>query len=187
MAGRKDLGEIRRKLLERYEKIAEEVRNYTLPDLVRDKIEKTIWGFLTELGVDYPVDFDRPPPDAYVPARQGTVFLEPLGTVDGSSPPKPLDEACFTWRARDGGFLVIDHLDFIMEDPIAEEFFTITYEFDGQKNEASFQNVKSVSEPGHWKFNRMVLVDGEVMKVCVKNTNSFAGGHFSFESRLWSL
>jgi hypothetical protein len=181
------LGEVRKALLQRYAEASEEVRHYTMPDLIANKIERTVWGFLNEFGIDYPIDFDRPPPDVYVPARQGTKCLEPLGSTDGASPPVATDEVCLTWKARDNGFLVIDSLDFIMEDPISEEFFTITYHFDEQVNNANFQKVFADPEPGHWKFNRIVLVDGEVLKVCIKNTNAFAGGCFSFESRSWSL
>ena len=186
MAGEK-LGEIRRKLLERYTKVAEPVAHYTPADLIQDKLQRTIWGFLNEFGVDYPIDFDRPPPDVYVPARQGTKCLDPEGTTDDMTPPTSTDEACLTWRARDGGFLVIDSMDFIMEDPIAEEFFTITYQFDQQYNSAQFQRNNGDAEMGRWKFNRMVLVDGEVLTTCVANSNPYAGGCFSLESRSWSL
>jgi hypothetical protein len=184
---RDKLGEIRKAILQRYARASEEVRHYSMPDLIADKIERTVWSFLNEFGVDYPIDFDRPPPDVYVPARQGTKFLDPFGSTDGMSPPKKTDEACLTWRARDNGFLIIDSLDIIMEDPIAEEFFTIEYKFDEQVNNANFQKKFSDKEPGHWKFNRIVLVDGEVLTVCVRNTNAFAGGYFSWTSRSWSL
>lgn len=184
---REKLGEVRRKLLERYQNVAEPLKHYSLPDLIQNKLERTIWGFLNEFGIDYPIDLDRPPPDVYVPARQGTKCLDPQGTTDGSTPPTHFDQACLTWRARDGGFLVIDSMDFIMEDPIAEEFFTITYQFDEQFNTATFQRNNKDVEMGHWKFNRVVLVDGEVLTTCIQNTNAFAGGCFSLESRSWSL
>jgi hypothetical protein len=184
---REKLGDVRKALLDRYSRVSEEVRNYTMPDLITNKIERTIWGFLNEFGIDYPIDFDRPPPDVYVPARQGTKCLDPFGSTDGMSPPMKTDEACLTWKSRDNGFLVVDTLDFIMEDPIAEDFFTIEYKFDEQVNNANFQKNFSVPEMGHWKFNRIVLVDGEVLTVCVRNTNAFAGGCFSLESRSWSL
>lgn len=184
---REKLGEIRRRLRERYDKASDQVRHYTMPELIADKVERTIWGFLNEFGVDYPIDFDRPPPDVYVPARQGTECLQPYGSVDGSSPPVRTDLKCNTWKARDNGFLVVDSLDFIMEDPVAEDWFTITYRFDEQRNDPRFQRNFSDNEPGHWKFNRVVLIDGEVMEVCVENTNPFAGGCYSFESRSWSL
>ena len=58
MAGEK-LGEIRRKLLERYTKVAEPVAHYTPADLIQDKLQRTIWGFLNEFGVDYPIDAAR--------------------------------------------------------------------------------------------------------------------------------
>jgi hypothetical protein len=181
------LGQIRRKLLERYTNVAEPVKHYTVADLVADKLQRTIWGFLNEFGVDYPIDFDRPPPDVYVPARQGTKCLDPQGTTDDMTPPTHTDQTCLTWRARDGGFLVVDSMDFIMEDPISEEFFTITYQFDQQFNSAQFQRNNGTPEMGHWKFNRVVLVDGEVLTTCIANTNPFAGGCFSLESRSWSL
>lgn len=184
---REKLGDVRRALLDRYANVSDEVRHYTMPDLIANKIERTVWGFLNEFGVDYPIDFDRPPPDVYVPARQGTECLDPLGSTNGGSPPIPTDETCLTWKARDNGFLVIDSLDFIMEDPISEDFFTITYKFDEQVNNANFQKKFEDPEPGHWKFNRIVLVDGEVLTVCIKNMNAFAGGCYSFESRSWSL
>lgn len=184
---REKLGEVRKAILQRYAKASEEVRHYQMPDLIANKIERTVWGFLNEFGIDYPIDFDRPPPDVYVPARQGTKCLEPLGSTTGASPPVATDETCLTWKARDNGFLVIDHLDFIMEDPISEDFFTLEYKFDEQVNNANFQKRFSDPEPGHWKFNRVVLVDAEVLTVCIKNTNPFAGGCFSWESRSWSL
>ncbi|MGH9389737.1 MAG: hypothetical protein ACRD1Z_08990 [Vicinamibacteria bacterium] len=181
------LGELRKNLLKRYEDIAEPLRSTHLPDIITHGIEKKILELLREFGIDYPRKFDIPPPDVYVPARQGTQCLDPLGSTDGASPPVPTDEKCLTFRARDSGFLVIDSFDIIMEDPIAEDWFTIKYTFDKQENSANFQHVKSDDEPGHWKFNRVILVDGEVMRVCIKNTNPFAGGCFSFEGRMWSL
>lgn len=184
---REKLGEVRKAILQRYANTSEQVRHFKMEDLIADKVQRTIWGFLNEFGIDYPVDFDRPPPDVYVPARQLTKCLEPQGTTDGMTPPTDLDETCLTWKSRDNGFLVIDTLDLIMEDPISEEFFTIEYKFDEQVNNANFQKVFADPEPGHWKFNRVVLVDGEVLTVCVRNTNAFAGGCFSLESRSWSL
>lgn len=184
---RDKLGEVRKAILRKYADVSQEVRHYQVQDLIANKVERTIWSILNEFGINYPVDFDRPPPDVYVTARQGTKFLEPSGSTTGTSPPIKTDEACLTWRARDNGFLVIDSLDIIMEDPIAEEFFTIEYKFDEQVNNASFQKNFGDTEPGHWKFNRIVLVDGEVLTVCVRNSNAFAGGHFSWESRGWSL
>jgi hypothetical protein len=184
---RQKLGEVRARIKKRYQDAAEEVRHYSVPDLIQNKLERTIWGFLNEFGINYPIDLDRPPPDVYVPARQGTGCLEPQGSTDERTPPSHTDEKCLTWRARDGGILVIDSLDFIMEDPIAEEFFTITYQFDQQYNSATFQRNNGDVEFGHWKFNRVVLVDGEVLTVCIANSNPYAGGCFSLESRSWSL
>jgi hypothetical protein len=184
---REKLGDVRKALVERYAKVSDEVRHYTMPDLIANKLERTIWGFLNEFGVDYPIDFDRPPPDVYVPARQGTKTLEPFGSTDGMSPPSRTDQTCLTWKARDNGFLVVNTLDFIMEDPVAEECFTLQYKFDEQENNANFQRNFSVPEMGHWKFNRVVLVDGEVMQVCVTNTCPYSGGTFSLESQSWSL
>lgn len=181
------LGELKQRLLQRYEKYAEQVKNYSPADLIAQGFEKQFWKLLQEFGVDYPLDFDRPPPDVYVPARQGTTTLQPQGSTNGASPPVPTDSQCFTWKARDGGFLVIDHVDWIMEDPIAENFFTISYKFDNQPNNALFQQDNSITEPGHWKFNRVVLIDGGVMQVCIQNTNPFAAGVFSWESVSWSL
>lgn len=186
MSGEK-LGEIRRRLLERYNKEAEPLRNASVPDLVSDKLEKKIWQFLSEFGINYPLAFIHPPPDVYVPARQGTCYLDPNGTTTGTSPPIATDQKCLTFRAREGGFLVIDHLDFIMEDPISEDYFEIDYRFDEQYNSANFQCDKTVHECGHWKFNRIVLIDAECLTVCVRNTNPYAGGYFSYESVLWNL
>lgn len=181
-----DLGDIRQRLTKRFRDVEKKVSSPSLPDLVHDKVERTVLAFLTELGVDYPIDFIVPPPDVYVPARQATIFLDPKGTTVGS-PPIPSDQRCFTFKARDGGFYIIDDMDIIMEDPIAEEFFKITYDFDGQKNTAAFQCDQSTKEPGHWKFNRVVLADGDCLSICVENTNELAGGVFSLESRMWSL
>lgn len=183
---RERLSEVRQNLLDRYAKIREEVRNYSPSDLIANKCEQRIWKLLQEFGIDYPLDFDRPPPDVYVPARQGTFCLDPQGTTTGSSPPTATDEVCLTWKARSGGFLVIDSLDWIMEDPISEQFL-ISYKFDQQPNVANFQDNKKTAEPGHWKFNRVVLIDEEVMTVCISNPNPFAGGCVSFESRAWML
>lgn len=187
MSDKRHLGELKQRLLERYTKDAEQVKNYSPSDLIADSFHRHFWKLLQEFGVDYPLDFDRPPPDVYVPARQGTATLQPKGSTNGASPPVPTDQQCFTWKARDGGFLVIDTVDWIMEDPIAEVFFTINYKFDQQSNTALFQQNNSISEPGHWKFNRVVLIDGGVMQVCIQNTNPFAGGVFSWESVCWSL
>jgi hypothetical protein len=187
MPSKQKLGDLRQYLYERYQKRSEQVKNFSQYDLISEGLEKKIWQILREFGVNYPLDFDRPPPDVYVPARQGTKRLDPKGSVVGTSPSVASDQACLTWQARNGGFMIIDHLDFIMEDPIAEEWFTITYQFDGAFNTATSQCDNTISEFGHWKFNRMVLIDGECLKACVQNTNPNAGGVFSFESREWAL
>lgn len=177
---------VRKDLLDRYEKIKEKLKNYTPRELITDDFERRIWGLLAQFGIDYPRIFDQPPPDVYVPARQGTFCLDPQGSTNGASPPTRTDQQCLTWRARSGGFLVIDSLDFILEDPIAEQF-TISYQFDQQVNTAFFQQDNSIKEPGHWKFNRVILVNKEVLTVCIGNPNPDAGGCVSFESRCWSL
>lgn len=181
------LGDVRRRLQQRYEKDRLKVKNYSPSELVVDAIEKKVIGFLTELGIDYPVDFNQPPPDVEVAFRQGTKCLEPQGSTDGGSPPTSTDQSCLTFKARSKGFLVIDYLDIIAEDPIAEEF-SIRYTFDGEQvNSINYQITQSDSEPGHWKFGRIVLVDGGTLQICAINGNAYAGGCFSFEGRLWRL
>jgi len=184
--GRK-LGNIRKNLYKRYTSVEKKVVHATLPDLLVDQIEKRVFGFLTQLGLDYPMGFTTPPPDVEVVAHQGTKCLDPYGYTQTGSPSVPTDVACITFRARKGGFLVVDLLDIIMEDPISEEFFTIDWTFDSQKNTPNRQCTKSNNEPGHWKFNRVTLVDGECLTVCVRNPNQYAGGCFSFESSMWTL
>jgi len=183
----RDLSEVRKNLYKRYRDSSRRVANFSAAELAVDRIEKVVFGFLTEFGVDFPIDFLVPPPDVEVAARQGTVSLGPQGTQYGSSPPVKTDTSCTTFRARDSGFLVIDFHDIIMEDPIAEEYFEITYTFDEQENNPNFQRTKGTGEDGHWKFNRIVLVDGEELEICVVNTNPYAGGVYSFESRMWML
>lgn len=183
----RDLSEVKQNLKRRFASVEKKVAHYSLPELVQDKIERTIFSFLTELGIDFPIDFSTPPPDVEVFARQNTNCLDPAGTTIGSSPPIKTDRACYTWKARPGGFMVIDSLDWIMEDPIAEECFKLTFTFDEQDNDPRRQKKNSVPEPGHWKFNRMVLADEEVLTVCVINICPFAGGCYSLENRNWML
>jgi hypothetical protein len=183
----RDLSEIRKNLYKRYRDGEKRVSNFSMPELVADKVERIVFSFLTEFGLDYPMDFITPPPDVEVVARQGTDCLDPLGSTSGGSMPVATDRRCQTFRSRDKGFLVIDTHDFIMEDPIADESFKIKYTFMEQENTPNFQSSKDSVEVGHWKFNRTVLVDGETMSACVENTNAFAGGCYSFESRMWML
>ena len=182
-----DLGAVRKELMERYLKRSSQVKAYVPADLIADKLEKRIRELLSEYGLNYPWDFDRPPPDVYAPGRRGTCYLDSYGTTTGTSPPIATDQKCLTFRARDGGFLVIDYLDIIMEGPIAEEWFNVTYRFDEQYNSANFQCDKAIDECGHWEFNRVVLMNHECLTVCVQNTNPYAGGWFSYVSRDWSL
>lgn len=184
MAG---LGDVKQRIKARYDAIRTKVKPATQSDLVGDEVEARILGLLEELGVTYPVDFTTPPPDVQVAARQGTVLLQPAGSIIGSSAGVLQDNKCLTFKARERGFLVIDSLDFIMEDPIAEGF-TIKYTFDGsQTNSIQYQMDNTVVEAGHWKFNRVVLADSGSLQVCVTNPNAFASGVFSWESRLWRL
>lgn len=183
----RDLSEIRKNLYKRYRDGEKRVSNFSMPELVSDKVERTIFSFLTEFGLDFPLDFLTTPPDVEVLARQGTDCLEPMGSNDGGSPPIDTGKRCQTFRARDKGFMVIDTHDIIMEDPIADEFFKIRYTFNEQENTPNFQLDKGLKEVGHWKFNRVVLVDAEVLTICIENTNPFAGGCYSFESKMWML
>lgn len=184
MAG---LGDVKARLKARYDNIARRVTPPSQSDLVSDEVEKRILGLLEELGITYPVDFTTPPPDVQVAARQGTVTLQPAGSTVGGSGSQLTDNACITFKAREKGFLIIDSLDFIMEDPVAEGF-KIQYTFDGsQLNSIQYQIDNTIAEPGHWKFNRVVLADTGSLKVCVINPNAFAAGTYSWESRLWRL
>jgi hypothetical protein len=189
MAGKSDkgLGDVKQRLKARYENIQKRVKPPYTSDLVPDMFEAKILGLLEELGITYPIDFSSPPADVQVAARQGRVMLQPAGSSIGNSMGVLQDNKCLTFKAREKGFLVIDSLDIIMEDPIAEGF-TIKYVFDGsQTNSIQYQIDNSIAEPGHWKFNRIVLADTGSLQVCVINPNAYAGGVFSWESRLWRL
>lgn len=182
-----NLGDVRQRLNERYEALQKKVRPASPVELAADLIDARVTDFLNKLGINYPIDFSHPPPDVFVAYRQGTHYLEPDGSTDGGSPAVATDEKCLTFKARESGFLVIDHLDFIMEDPIAEGF-TITYTFDGEAvNSVKYQISNNDSEIGHWKFGRIVLADGGKVSICVANPNANAGGCFSFEGRMWKL
>ena len=183
---RGNLGQIKLHLNKRYEEVSEQLRSGKSSDFITDKFEKRLNEVLNRYGINYPRTFDYPPPDVYVPARQGTIYLQPAGSV-GVSPPEATDVACLSFKAKDSGFLVIDKLDFIMEDPIAESCVTIEYKFENQKNSAQHQCDNGTSEPGHWKFNRIILVDGQCLRVCLRNICDDAAALVSWESRMWSL
>lgn len=176
-----NLGEIKRGLEERFARRRKHVSNTSLTDLTTDKVEKAVIGFLEAYGLDFRIDRLVTPPDVEVLARQGTFWVPPAVDVYTST------LTCLTWRARDKGELVIDHLDFIAEDPIGEDWCKIRYWFTKFENTPNFQEHKEDVEPGHWKFNRVVLVDGEVMKVCIENLNPYAAALWSYESRCWML
>lgn len=180
--GRAKLGFTRGALWERYKASALPLKNPSAADLVSNKIEKIVVALLTDLGVDYPLDFIVAPPDRLKTQRQGTFQLQPSGypAVFG---PSTRD---FTFKARDKGFLVIPRLDIIAEEPIAEGF-RIEYLFNGNKNSPNYQVNKSVSEAGHWKFSGMVLADADELIVRVTNPSTTAAGVASIEADLWGL
>lgn len=183
---RGDLGEIKRRIASRYEEVSTILRSAKAADFIEDRLEKRLNEILNHYGINYPRTFDVPPPDVYVPSRQGTVYIQPAGSV-GVSPPIALDVVCLTFKAKDSGFLVVDKLDFIMEDPVAESCVTIEYKFENQRNSAQHQCDNGTNEAGHWKFNRFVLVDGQCLTVCLRNTCDDAAALVSWESRMWSL
>jgi hypothetical protein len=147
----------------------------------KDDVQRFILGLLNAFGVDYRIDRIVPPPDVETVVRQGTFWVPPATDIYTPT------QRCFTFRARDGGYLVIDFLDFIAEDPIGEDDCTIRYWFGDQENTPNFQEDKAVVEPGHWKFSKVVLVDGEILTVCIENSNPYAAALWSYEHRSWML
>lgn len=184
---RKGLGDVRSRLKERYERDRVKVSHFTEAQKYSDALERRIIAILAELGIDYPLDFDKPSPDVEVFHRQGTITLEPDGSDDGGSPATETDKRCFTFKARDSGFLILDNLDLIMEDPIAQDF-TLEYKFDSEQvNSINYQEDQSDTELGHWKFGRIVLADSGSLSICVTNPNANASGVFSIEASGWKL
>ena len=191
----KSLDEVKAKLFKRYRDESKVVQNYSAPDLIADKTEKLIVAILTELGIDHPLDFNQPPPDIYVAARQGTMQVGPDNGIPlciYTDPELPAiicvtNEEELTFKATSGRFLVINSLDFIAEEDIADRFTNITYKFDGVSNSINFQISKATTEVGHWKFNRVVLADGDSLTVKVENTFPFASAFMSFESQVWGF
>lgn len=187
------LGESRQTLRQRYTEIAKKLKNPTRPDQFSDRAEKFVIAILTELGIDYPIEFLTPGPEVPKVARQGTFELRPNGTTildGGGSPPvagDPKDNKVFTFKARDGGVLVIQSLDFIMETRPGDENVTIEYVFAEQANSVNHQCVQSDDEPGMWKFNKIILADGECMTITVTNNNALASAIFSMESVMWMI
>lgn len=189
------LDEVKSRLLQRYrekskEKRAGRVKAFSPADLIEDSAEKLIIAILTELGIDHPIDFHVPPPDVDVACRQGIFELAPTGATVNLYPEIPLsvtDTETFTFKARDGRFLIIHNLDFIAEEEIAERFVTISYKFDQQNNTINHQIVKSPLEKGHWKFNRIVLVDGGELTVTVANTFPDSSAFVGIESCMWQI
>jgi len=169
------LSETKRGIFKRFQEREEKVKDYSLPEVVKDKTERLIIAILTELGIDYPIDLIKCPPDVPGVARQGMIEVLPNSS------------RVLTFKARDKGYLVINPFDVVFEDPIAEEYVTIKYEFDDVENSVDFREDKSVTEVGHWKYRSVTLYDGETMKVTFTNSYRQASAFISYEAELWQL
>jgi len=183
MGSLKWLGSSRQELWKRYADKKLPVKNPSAADLVTDKVEKLVIGLLSELGLDYPLDFVVPPPDAVLAQRQATFVLQPKGF------PARFGQACrdITFKARKKGYLVVKRLDIIPEDSVGDENVTVKFLFGNQENSINHQITKGDKEPGHWKFSGFVLADEDELTVRVCNQSTTQDAVVSMEAELWAL
>jgi len=181
--GGRYLGYGKDELWKRYNDRKAPVKNPTAADLVTDKVEKLIVAVLTEFGLDYPLDFIIPPPDAVAVQRQATFVLQPTGF------PARFGSSCrdITFKARKKGYLVIKRLDIIPEDSVGDENVTLKFIFGSQENSVNHQINKGDVEPGHWKFSGLVLADEDELTVRVCNKSNVRDAVVSMEADLWAL
>lgn len=169
------LGEIKQLIQKRYEERRQRPVSPAIADKYDDPFQKVIYGVLADLGIDFPIDFFQKPPDIPGVARQGIFKLAPG------------EAKTFTFQSRKKGFLIIDFLDFVFEDPIANEDVRIAYNFDDTVNTPNYQIDKGVAEAGHWKFDQIVLYNEDSLTITVTNTNLFAQAVCSIASEMWML
>jgi hypothetical protein len=195
----RELGGFRRSILERYLDKRSKANSFSLPETVVDGTERRIIALLSEFGVDHPIGFHFPPPGVDVARRQGTVCMNRYGwiethVVDGFTIYYSSWMHTLTFRSRKGGYLVIDGLDFTMEDKIGEDWVTIQYRFGkdendayGMRNDVKHQIDQGTDEFGHWKFGGVVLYNGATMMVDIENTHPYSGACISWTGKIWSL
>lgn len=169
------LGIVAKLLKERFEKRRREADNVSQADRFGDPLQKLIYGLLTDFGLDYPIDFVVKPPDIADVSRQGTFVLAP-GTTK-----------TLTFKARKRGFLVIEQLEFIAEEPISNSNIRILYDFGTTRRSFNYQSDKTVSEPGMWKMNSQVLDHGAVLTVSIVNADLFAQAIVSVAADMWMI
>ena len=148
-------------------------------DQVSNRLEKTVIAFLTEFGVDYSINFLTPPPDAKSFKRQ-TQF-----TIPSSREGDNTIELSF--KARDRGILVLKDIGLSRDDEIAEEHGTVKWEFNNTNNSINFQENKTSPELGEWKFDNVVLIDDDFMKIKITNDYPFASSYWSMEVEGWMM
>lgn len=168
------IGTIVQALRERREKRRLKADSSSTADRITDPVEKLIYAILQDFGIDYPLDFVVKPPDLYDISRQGTFIIPPNDSVE------------LTFKARDKGFLVIEKLDFVAEDPIANQC-TFAYKFNRTVRSFQYQEDKSITEEGKWKLNSAVIDNGMTLTAVITNPHLYAQAIVSMEADMWMI
>lgn len=143
-------------------------------DLFTNPIVQLVFSILHELGLDWNTHYRIAPPYATKWRREGVLQIAPGTTT------------CLSWKAKDKGIVCIDQFDLVLLDIIANEDVTLTHEFNGSPNDIDLSIVQK-SEAGVWKFDGIILDDGDTYKVCIVNNNQYATAVVSIESKGWEI
>lgn len=169
------LGEVKKLIQDRYERRRRTVKHEGIAAQICDPVERVIKLLLEDYGINYPLDFVKRPPDVDDVSRSQTFKIAPSSSE------------VLTFRARKHGWLVIEFLNIILEDPIAQASVTVTYKLGASNRKYDYRNDPTVSEQGLWQWGGGTLSDQEVLTVTIANGDANADAIVSIEADAWML
>lgn len=168
------LGRTKQDLLEKIRQRQEFQRIPKMADLYTNPIVKLVFSILHELGLDWNTHYRVAPPYATRWRREGVLQIPPGITQT------------ISFKAKDRGIVVVDNFDVALLDIIANEYLRVTHRFNGSPNAIDLSIVPG-SEPGVWKYDGMILEDGDTYAIDLINTNQYATAVVSIESKGWEI
>jgi len=145
-----------------------------MSDLFTAPIVKLVFSILSELGLTWNLQYRIAPPTATKWRREGVIQIPPGETWN------------ITFKAPDRRVVVIGDFEVELIDWIANEFLVVKHYFSGDRNNIDLSIVPG-TEVGIWKYDGIILEDGDTYRCEMFNSNLYATAVVSIESKGWRL
>ncbi len=145
-----------------------------MADFFMSPVVKLVFSILSELGLTWNLQYRFPPPTATKWRREGVIQIPPGETWQ------------FSFKAPERRLVVIDQFDIELVDWIANEYLVVNHYFNDDRNNIDL-SMDPGNEIGIWKFDGIILEDGDTYKCTMENTHLYATAVVSIESKGWRL